>query len=74
MTTLESATLVPALIDEIRDKLRNAPAPLKLAEIARGLKKSRSETAAEFERESGCSSTKKSGWAGCLFILPARRG
>ncbi len=49
MTTLESATLVPALIDEIRDKLRNAPAPLKLAEIARGLKKSRSETAAEFE-------------------------
>jgi hypothetical protein len=51
MTLLDSTTLTSELVDAVRSKLQNALAPLKLAEILKGLPKPRSMKAAEFQND-----------------------
>lgn len=51
MTLLDSTTLTSELVDALRSKLQNALAPLKLAEILKGLPKPRSMKAAEFQND-----------------------
>lgn len=51
MTLLDSTTLTGELVDAVRNKLQNAPAPLKLAEILKGLPKPRRMKAVEFQND-----------------------
>ena len=51
MTLLDSTTLTSELADAVRGKLQNAPVPLKLAEIVKGLPKPRRTKAAELQNE-----------------------
>lgn len=51
MDVLESTTLTSELVDAVRGKLQNALAPLKLAELVKGLPKPRKMKAAEVQNE-----------------------
>ncbi len=51
MTLVESPTVVPDLVDAVRKKLQDAPAPLKLAEVTKGLPKPKKVKAADFQED-----------------------
>ena len=51
MTLLDSTTLASELAEAVHSKLHNAPAPLKLAEVVKGLPKPRMTKAADFQNE-----------------------
>src|SRR5581483_935013 len=51
MTTLDKTALEPSLADAVRSKLHDAVAPLKLADLAKGLKRPRRVKAADFQEE-----------------------
>lgn len=51
MSDTGSATIAPKLADAIHARLQESPAPLKLAEVGKGLKKPKKMKKAEFEAE-----------------------
>lgn len=53
MTTLDTPALQPSLADDVRGKLRDAAAPVKLADLTKGLKRPRRVKAADFQEEIG---------------------